>query len=246
MFSHTSRPRSRIWGTSVRKHCFFFVVCVFFIVCFGFSLVFLFFNGSGSFLIDFIGFSMVFIGFTMVLDSFHWFLLVFHGVLLCFEWSPLVFHCFFGSRIGSERKTKGKLLENQSQPTPGPLRSFLLSLSLLWPPGLLWLALAASFLSLASFTRDKEEIRRWGLSGASFWASPSSVFSLSRVTERGEYSLGCTGPALGPSFLCFSYSACSGAPSPGLPLSLSLSFGLLWAPLAGSDSLLPLSVFFYA
>ena len=112
-----------------------------------------FFNGSGSFLIDFICFSMVFIGFTMVLDSFHWFLLVFHRVLLCFEWSPLVFHCFFGSRIGSERKTKGKLLENQSQPTPGPLRSFLLSLSLLWPPGLLWLALAPSFLSLCLLLR---------------------------------------------------------------------------------------------
>ena len=96
-------------------------------------------------------------------------------VLLCFGWSPLVFHCFFGSRIGSERKTKGKLLENQSPPTPGPLRSFLLSLSLLWPPGLLWLALAPSFLSLFPVTRNKEELRLWGLSGASVWASPSSV-----------------------------------------------------------------------
>ena len=50
------------------------------------------------------------------------------------------------------------------------------------------------------------------LSGASFWACPSSV------------------------------SACSGAPSPGLPLSLSLSSGLLRAPLAGSGPLLPLSL----
>ena len=71
-----------------------------------------------------------------------------------------------------------------------------------------------------------------GPSGASFWVSPSSVISLSHVTERGEYRLGCSGPPLGPSFLFFSYSACSGAPSPGLPLSLSLSSGLLWTPLA--------------
>ena len=86
-------------------------------------------------------------------------------------------------------------MENQSQPTPGPLRSFLLGLSRLcllwgsfsgtspesllvvWPPGLLWLALAPSFLSLSPVTRNKEEIRLWGLSGASVWASPSSVFS---------------------------------------------------------------------
>ena len=32
---------------------------------------------------------------------------------------------------GFERKIKGQLLENQSQPTPGPLRSFLLGLSIL-------------------------------------------------------------------------------------------------------------------
>ena len=36
-----------------------------------------------------------------------------------------------------------------------------------------------------------------GLSGASFWVSPSSVISLSHVTERGEYSLGRSGSALG-------------------------------------------------
>ena len=188
-------------------------------------------------------FSLVLQWFWIVFDCFYWFSIMFCSVLGV---PPLVFRYFVGSRIGSARKTKGKLLENKFQPTPGPLRSFLLSLSLLWPPGLLWLALAASFLSLASSTRDKEEIRRWGLSGASFWASPSSVFSLSRVTERGEYRLGCSGPALGLSFLCFSYSACSGAPSPGLPLSLSLSSGLLRAPLAGSGPLLPLSVSCYA
>ena len=114
MFSHTSPPNPAPGPTSVRKHCFFLLFGsfqLFFVVVFCF---YWFFYGSGSFLIDFIGFSMVFIGFTMVLDSFHWFLLVFHRVLLCFEWSPLVFHCFFGSRIGSERKTKGKRLENQS------------------------------------------------------------------------------------------------------------------------------------
>ena len=128
----------------------------------------------------------------------------------------MVFHYFVGSRIGSERKTKGKLLENQSQPTPGPLRSFLLSLSLLWPPGLLWLALAPSFLSLSPVTRNKEEIRLWGLSGASVWASPSSV------------SLGSSGwlwPS--PSSLCLllclvtkkSYSGASPElPSPSGPL----------------------------
>ena len=193
MFSHTCPPNPAPGPTSVRKHCFlFFGSFHCFLFFFGFYWLF---NGSGSFLIDFIGFSMVFIGFTMVLDNFHWLLLVFHRVLLCFEWSPLVFHCFFGSRIGSERKTKGKLLENQSQPTPGPLRSFLLSLSLLWPPGLLWLALAPSFLSLCLLLRV---IRKKSDSGAS--------------------------PEL---------------PSGHLP-PLSL-----WAPLAGSGPLLPLSVFFY-
>ena len=100
-----------------------------------------------------------------------------------------MFIVLLGFCIGLNGKTNGKLFENQSQPTPGPLRSFLLSLSLLWPPRLLWLALAVSFLSLASSTRDKEEIRRWGLSEASFWASPSSVSSL---TQQGR------NPSLGP------------------------------------------------
>ena len=188
MFSHTSPPNPAPGPTSVRKHCcfwFFWFFSVFFWFLFGF---YWFFYGSGSFLIDFIGFSMVFIGFTIVLDIFHRFLLVFNKVLLCFEWSPLVFHCFFGSRIGSERKTKGKLLENRSQPTLGPLRSFRLGISLLCLSGLLWLALALSFLSLSSLMSNNEAIRLWGLPGASVpvWASPSSVFSLARVTERGE------------------------------------------------------------
>ena len=118
-------------------------------------------------------------------------------VLLCFG-CPLWFFIFFGSRNGIETKIKGKLLENQSQPTPGPLRSFLLGLSrlcLLWGSfsgtslesllaGLLWAPLAGSapsFLSLSSFTRNKEEIRLWGLSGASVWAL--CIFSFTRYGE---------------------------------------------------------------
>ena len=119
MFSHTSRTRSRIWGTSVRKHCFLFFGSFrwFFVFCF-----YWFFNGSGSFLIDFIVFSMVFIGFTMVLDSFHWFLFVFHRVLLCFEWSPLVFQCFLWFPYWfwkeNQRKTIGKPIPADSGASP--------------------------------------------------------------------------------------------------------------------------------
>ena len=109
---------------------------------------------------------------------------------------PFGFSLFFCSRNGFGSKSEGKPLENQSQPTPGPLRRFLLGLSLF------------------------------------------RLFSFTCIGEMRIYSLGCSGPALGPSVLCFSYSACSGAPSPGLPLSLSLSSGLLWAPLAGSGPLL--------
>ena len=176
MFSHTSRTRSRIWGTSVRKHCFFWFFWFFSMVFWFFIGFYWFFNGSGSFLIDVLGFSMVFIGFTMVLDNFHWFLLVFHRVLLCFEWSPLVFHCFFGSRIGSERKTKGKLLENQSQPTPGPLRSFLLGLSLLCLS-----LLRGSF----SGTSPESLLVVWppGSSGW-LWPPPSSLWLLLRVIRK--------------------------------------------------------------
>ena len=174
MFSHTSPPNPAPGPTSVRKHCFFWFFWFFSMVfwfCFGF---YWFFYGSGSFLIDFIVFSMVFNGFTMVLDSCHWFLLVFQRVLLCFEWSPLVFHCFFGSRIGSERKTKGKLLENQSQPTPGPLRSFLLGLSLLCLS-----LLRGSF----SGTSPESLLVVWPPPGSSgwLWPFPSSPFIALRV-----------------------------------------------------------------
>ena len=147
MFSHTSRSGSRIWRTSVRKQCFFcccsfqwFVVVVFLLVV---------------------------QWFWAVLGCFYWFYIWFCFVLGV---PPLVFHYFVSSRNGFGRKTKGKLLENQSQPTPGPLRSFLLGLSRLC---LLW----------------------------------------------GSFS--------------------------GTSLE-SLLAGLLWAPLAGSAPLLPLSVFFYA
>ena len=119
MFSHTSRTRSRIWGTSVRNHCFF---CCFFGYFQCFFCFYWFFYGSGSFLIDFIGFSMVFIGFTMVLDSFHWFLLVFHKVLLCFEWSPLVFQCFLWFPYWfwkeNQRATIGKPIPADSGTSP--------------------------------------------------------------------------------------------------------------------------------
>ena len=51
-------------------------------------------------------------------------------VLLCFGWLPLVFVCFPPPLV-----LKGKFNENskknQSQPNPGPLRSFLLGISLL-------------------------------------------------------------------------------------------------------------------
>ena len=136
MFSHTSPPNPAPGPTSVRKHCFVFC-------CFGsFQWFFVFF--------------LVFIGFSMVLGLFWWFLLVFQWFSLVLQWfwtvfdgfywfsmwfcsvlgGPLwIFIVFYGFCIGFERKAKGKLLENQSQPTPGPLRSFLLVLSLLWPPG---------------------------------------------------------------------------------------------------------------
>ena len=94
-------------------------------------------------------------------------------------------------------------------PSPG----LLLSLSLLAPSGLLWLALVPSILSLSSFTRNKEEIRLWGLSGASVWAL--CLFS-SRVTERGEYRMGCSGPA-------------------GTLLSRFLLLSLLWGSFSGTS-----------
>ena len=88
------------------------------------------------------------------------------------------------------------------------------------PPLASWAPLAGSGpllpLSLSPVTRNKEEIRLWGLSGASVWASPSSV------------SLGSSGwlwPS--PSSLCLllclvtkkSYSGASPElPSPSGPL----------------------------
>ena len=71
----------------------------------------------------------------------------------------MVFHGIFGFCIGFERKTKGTLLENQSQPTPRPLRSFLLGLSLL---------------RLFSFTRNGEGRIRSG----EFWTYSGPLRSL--------------------------------------------------------------------
>ena len=112
-----------------------------------------------------IRFNCVFVLFLFSLVL-HWFwtvfvvfLLVFHRVLLCFGWSPFVFHCFLSFRISFERKTEGKLLENQSQPTPGPLRSFLLGLSIL-----------CHF----SFTRNGEGIMQSG----PLWTYSGSLLSL--------------------------------------------------------------------
>ena len=154
MFSHTSLPNPAPGPTSVRKHCFFLFVCSFhwFVSVFlWFLLVFQWFW------VFFVGFYWFFNGFLWFYNGFDQFLIVVIGFLLgsaLFWMSPLWFFIVFvGFRIVFERKTKGKLLENQSQPTPGPLRSFLLSLSLLWPPGLLWLALAPSFLSLCLLLR---------------------------------------------------------------------------------------------
>ena len=192
MFSHTSPPNPAPEPTSVRKHCFFCFFCSFHWFVWFFFGFYLFFNGSGSFLIVFICFSMAFFGFTLVLNSFWWFLLVFHMVLLCFGWSPLVFHCFWGFCIGFKRKpmktirkpipadsgTSPELpsepLPPLSQPAPGLLlRDFpWVSPCRLASSGLLWLALAPSFLSLSPVTRNKEEIRLWGLSGASVWDPP--------------------------------------------------------------------------
>ena len=220
MFSHTSRPRNRIWGTSVRKHCFVFVFVGSFQRFFG--LVF-----------------FVFFGFTMVLNSCWLLLLVFHRVSLCFGWSPLVFHSFVCSRNGFGSKFKGKLLENQSQPTPGPLRSFLLGLSRLC---LLW----GSF----SGTSPESLLVVWPPPGSSGWLCPppSSLCLLLRVIRKKSDS--GASPELRSGALClFSFThyrerripygllwtcwdspfsispTCSGAP--GLPLSLSLSSGLL-------------------
>ncbi len=158
-------------------------------LCFfcSFSCFFWFFNG-------FLGFSLGFIWFSMVLALFCWFLLFFNGFLWFYnglEQFLIVFICF------------------------------LLGFALFWvSPLWVFAILLVPVLVLQGKPKDNywktNPSRLRDLSGASFWASPSSV------------------------------SACSGSPSPGLPLSLSLSSGLLRAPLAGSGPLLPLSFFFYA
>ena len=111
----------------------------------------------------------------MALDSVSLFLLVFHLVLLCVEWLPFVFHWFFGSRNGFGNKIKEKLLENQSQPTPGPLRSLLLGLSLL---------------SLFSFIRKGEGRIQSGL----HWTCSGPLFSLFLVLSLLWGSFSGTSP----------------------------------------------------
>ena len=79
--------------------------------------------------------------------------------MLCFGCPPLVFHGFFGSRNCFERKMKENYEKTQSPLTPGPLRSFLLGLSLL---------------CLFSFTRKGEGRIQPGL----HWTCSGSLFSL--------------------------------------------------------------------
>ena len=130
----------------------------------------------------------------MVLSSFgclYLFSIGFCSVLV----GPLWFFIFcFGFRIGFERKTKGKLLENQSQPTPGPLRSSLLGLSILChfsftrngegriQSGPLWTCsgpLLSLFLLLSllwgSGTSPESLLVVWPPLGFSGWLSPCSV-----------------------------------------------------------------------
>ena len=116
----------------MRKHFYYyflFVLFIVFLVFFGFYCFV--FNGCGSFLLVF----WLFNGFLWFYNGFEQFLIGFigfpYGFALFWVYPLWFFMIFVGSRIGSERKTKGKLLENHSQPTPGPLRSFLLGLSLL-------------------------------------------------------------------------------------------------------------------
>ena len=151
--------------------------------------------------------------------------MVFHRVLLCFGWSPLVFLSFLVLVLF----LKGKPKENYWKTNPSRLRGLSgasfwvslasacsgapspglpLSLSLLASSGLLWLALPPSFLSLSSFTRNKEEIRLWGLSGASVWGPLSFLFHALRREENTvwaaldllwapPFSISPTQPALG-------------------------------------------------
>ena len=133
--------------------------------------------------------------------------MILHMLLLCFGCPPFGFSLFFGFRIGFERKAKGKLLENQSQPTPGPLRSFLLGLSLLFlfsftrneegriPSGLLWtcsgplLSLFLLFSLLCdsfSGTSPESLLLVWPALSSSGWLRlpPSSFCLLLRVMRK--------------------------------------------------------------
>ena len=181
MFSHTSRPRSRIWGTSVRKHCCF---CLF-VSCF-----LLFYNGFEQFLIVFIGF---------------------HKVLLCFGCPPFGFSLLFLFPYWfwkeNQRKTIGKPIPADSGTSPelpsGPLPP-LPALGLLlrdfpwvspcWPPlgSSGWLCPPPSSLCLLL-----RVIRKKSDSGASpeLRSGALCLFSFTRYgeRERGEYRLGWSG-----------------------------------------------------
>ena len=132
MFSHTSRPRSRIWGTSVRKHWLFWFFWFF-------SLVFLVFLW---FLLVFQWFWVFFIAFYWFFNGFLWFYHGFEQFLFVFNGFPYGFALFWVVPFGfslfvlvSVLVLKEKPKENYWKTNPSRLRD---------------------------------------LSGASFWASPSS------------------------------------------------------------------------
>ena len=108
---------------------------------------------------------------------------------------PFWFFIFFGFCIGFERKTKGKLMENQSQPTSGPLRSFLLGLSLL-----------CLSLLRGSFSRTSPEslLVVWPPPGSSgwLWPPPSSLCLLLRVIRKKSESGASPELPSGISLLC--------------------------------------------
>ena len=170
----------------------------------------------------------------------------------------MAFHCFLVSVLA----LKGKPKENYWKTNPSRLRDLSgasfwacpssvsacsgapspglpLSLSLLASSGLLWLALPPSFLSLSSFTRNKEEIRLWGLSGASVWGPLSFLFhALWREGERRIPSgllWTCSGPLLS---LFLLLSLLWGSFSGTSPESLLV----VWPPLGSSGWLCPPSL----
>ena len=123
----------------------------------------------------FFGFLLVFFGFTMVwavFGGFYWFSIWFCSVLGGPLWFFIVFWFPYWFWKENQRKTIGKPIPADSGTSP-ELPSEPL------PPLASWAPLAGSGpllpLSLSPVTRNKEEIRLWGLSGASVWASPSSV-----------------------------------------------------------------------